>query len=193
MKLPSLPVRILAASGVLTLALIGLVVREGAARAQGQEVVLAITGYDPRELLTGHYVQFQFRSEYPTGTPCPAGAGGYVRRPDTWVALVRKGDHHEATGVAPSRAAALKLGQIAVKGDVDCLARGAPETTWVILNLGLERLHADQGQAEALEKVLRATGDRAASGYAVVSVGADGRARLKGVTAGGQRLDLDWF
>lgn len=193
MKLPSLPVRIVAAAVVLALGLVGLVVREGMARAQGQEVVLAITGYDPRELLTGHYVQFQFCSEFPGGTPCPPGAGGYSRRPDAWVALRRQGDRHVATGAALSREAALKLGEVAVRGDIDCLSRPAPETTWVILNLGLDRLHTDQQQAEAIQKVMLATRDGPASGSAVVSVGADGKARLKGVTAGGRRVDLTWF
>jgi len=193
MKLPGVPVRILAAAGVLALGLVGLVVREGLARDGGQEVVLPITGYDPRELLTGHFVQFQFRSEYPTGTPCPPGHGGFARRKDAWVALRRQGDHHVATGAALSREAALKLGEVAVHGDIDCLARSAPDTTWVTLNLGVDRLHADQEQAEAIQKVLLATRDGPANGYAVVSVGADGKARLKGVTAGGKRVDLDWF
>ncbi len=193
MRFPGAPVRILAAAGVLALALVGLVVREGMARAGGQEVVLPITGYDPRELLTGHYVQFQFRSEYPGDTPCPPGSGGFSRRDDAWVALRRQGDHHVATGAALSREAALKLGELAVRGDIDCLERPAPETTWVVLKLGVDRLHADQAQAEAIQKVLQANRDGPASGYAVVSVGADGRARLKGVAAGGRRVDLDWF
>lgn len=193
MRRPGLPVRILAAASVLALGLVGLVVREGMARDGGQEVVLPITGYDPRELLTGHYVRFQFRSEYPPGTPCPPGQGGCLRRGNAWVALTRRGDHHEATGAALSRAGALKLGEIAVRGDLDCLARGAPETTWVILNLGPERLHADQEQAEAIQKIMLMTRDGPATGYAVVSVGADGKARLKGVSASGRRVDLDWF
>lgn len=193
MTLPGLPARILAAAALLALGLVGLVVREGMARDSGQEVVLPITGYDPRELLTGHYVRFQFRSEYPPGTPCPPGQGGYLRRGDAWVALTRRGDHHEATGAALSRAGALKLGEIAVRGDVDCLSRTAPDNTWVILNLGVDRLHAGQGQAEAIEKIMLATRDGPATGYAVVSVGADGKARLKGVSAGGRRVDLDWF
>ena len=193
MRLPSLPVRIVAAAVLLALALVGLVVREGMARSEGQEVVLAITGYDPRELLTGHYVRFQFRSEFPGGTPCPPGSGGYSRRPEAWVALKRQGDHHVAAGAALSREAALKLAPVVVRGDIDCLARSAPETTWVILNLGPERLHTDQAQAEAIQKVMLATRDGPATGSAVVSIGRDGRARLKGVTAGGKRVDLDWF
>lgn len=193
MTLPLVPVRILAAAGLLALALVGLVVREGAARAGGQEVVLAITGYDPRELLTGHYVQFQFRTEYPAGTPCPIGAAGYSRDVKSWVALSPRGTHHEATGAATTRAEALKLGAIAVKGDINCLSRTAPDNTWVVLNLGVDRLHASQQQAEAIEKMLRTTAAGQGRGYGVVSVGADGRARLKGVTAGSQRVDLDWF
>lgn len=193
MKVPPPPVRILAAAVVLTLALVGLVVREGVARQQGRELVLPITGYDPRELLTGHYVRFQFRSEFPTGTPCPPGSGGYSRRPDAWVALTPQGDHYVASGAALSRAAARRLGPVVVRGDIDCLARAAPETTWVILNLGPERLHVDQAQAEAIQNVLLADRDGPASGYAVISVGIDGRARLKGLSAGGRRVDLTWF
>jgi hypothetical protein len=193
MKAPGAPLRILAAAGVLALGLVGLVVREGMARAGGQEVMLPITGYDPRELLTGHYVQFQFRSEYPGGTACPPGSGGFSRRKDAWVALRRQGDHHVATGAALSRAGALKMGEVAVRGDIDCLERPAPETTWVVLNLGVDRLHADQAQAEAIQGVLMTTRDGPATGFAVVSVGADGKARLKGVAAGGRRVNLDWF
>lgn len=193
MKAPSVPTRIMAAAGLLALALVGLVVREGVARSGGREVVLAISGYDPRSLLTGHYVQFQFRSEYPGGTPCPPGHGSYAPRPEAWVALKRQGDHHAATGAALSREAAQKLGDVAVRGDIDCLARPAPETTWVTLNLGPDRLHTDQAQAEAIQKQLTAMRDRPATAYAVVSVGADGKARLKGLIVGGRRIDLDWF
>lgn len=193
MRLPSTPARIVAAAALLSLALVGLVVREGMARAEGQEVVLPITGYDPRSLLTGHYVQFQLRSELPSGTPCPPGAGGYSRRPDAWVALRRQGDHHVATGVALSRAAAGKLGEIVVRGDIDCLARVAPETTWVILNLGVDRLHTDQDQAEALQKALTATPDGPPRADAVVSIGRDGKARLKALVVNGRRTDLEWM
>jgi hypothetical protein len=192
MRVPGVPVRILAAASVLAVGLVGLVVREGMARANGQVVVLPITGYDPRELLTGHYVQFQFRSEYPGGAPCPPGHDAATPG-DGWVALTRRGDHHEATGAAASQAAALKLGEVAVRGGMECQARPAPEATWVMLHLGVDRLHADQTQAEAIQELLRAPAGGAGRGYAIISVGADGRARLKGLAAGGRRVDLLWF
>lgn len=193
MRSPSVPVRIVVVAVLLALALAGLVAREGMARAAGREVVLAITGFDPRSLLTGHYVRFQFRSEYPGGTPCPPGAGGYSRRPGAWVALKREGDHHAAAGVGLSREAAAKLGDLVVRGDIDCLSRTPPETTWVELNLGLDRLHADQAEAEAIQKVLVARRDAPGAAYAVVSIGNDGKARLKGLVVAGRRTNLDWY
>jgi hypothetical protein len=60
-----------------------------------------------------------------------------------------------------------------------------------VASIGVSRFHIDQKRAEAMEKALR---DRNAQpAYAVVSVGDDGKARLKGVIIGGQRADLTWF
>ena len=84
-----IPAQIMAAASVLTLLMMGLVVREGLARAGGQEVVLEITGNDPRSLLTGHYVQFQIRSALIPRAACPPGSAAPVSRPATWVALRR--------------------------------------------------------------------------------------------------------
>lgn len=185
--------QILAAAVVLVLVLTGLVVREGVARAQGQEVVLEISGYDPRSLLTGHYVQFQIQSDLAVGTTCPPGSGVPVQRPTTWVALRRQGDHHAATGVAPSRDAALKLGEMAVRGDVDCQTGPTEDSSRVVMNLGVDRLHIDQRQAEAVQKTLQIGRGDPATARAIVSVGRDGKARLKGLMVGGKRFDLDWF
>lgn len=209
MSVPGVPVRILAAALVLALGLVGLVIREGVARAQGTEVRLEMAGYDPRSLLSGHYVQFQLRSDQPPGTPCPPGSNDFAGDLD-WVALSRRGDRHVPTGAAHSRAAAARLGDLAVRGRLACVGpdpsgggrptvvavpivpRSEGETS-ISADLGLDRAHFDQRQAEALELVLRAAGEDAPPAYAVVSIGRDGRARLKGLVVGGQRADLDWF
>jgi hypothetical protein len=60
------------------------------------------------------------------------------------------------------------------------------------LDIGVDRFHADQKQAEALERDLRAGPDRPAA-FAIVSAGADGKARLKGLVIGDKRLTLSWF
>ena len=199
MRRPSIPLRIAAAAATLALALVVLVVREGMARAEGQEVVLAISGFDPRALLTGHYVQFRITQQIAAGAPCPPGSAeaGQTRR--AWVALRRAGGHHAASGAAASRADALRLGEIAVIGAMICQpildssAEAAPGARSVDLDLGVDRLHVDQPRAQAIETALR--DPRAASGpaYAVLSVGLDGRARLRGLIVAGKRTNLDWF
>jgi hypothetical protein len=196
-----LPIRILAAAVVLALALVGLVVREGMARAEGQEVMLAITGYDPRSLLTGHYVQFQFEERLPPGTRCPPGVQRIIPQPRAWIALKRDGDHHVAVAASPDRAKVSKLGEAIALGAVTCRESSggvaerdhAAEPTVVTLDLGVDRLHVDQAEAEAIQKHLRERRDAPAQDYAVISVGRDGRARLKGLVVAGKRSDLDWF
>lgn len=198
MRLPGVPARILAAAVLLTLALVGLVVREGMARAQGQEVRLAMAGYDPRSLLSGHYVQFQLRSELPAGTLCPPGSNDFAQA-SQWVALRRAGDHHVPSGAAASRAGAARLGDLVVRGRLFCDGPEAGPSarregpTSVSIDLGVDRAHFEQRQAEALEAALRARGDDPAPAFAVVSIGRDGRARLKGLIVGGRRSDLDWL
>lgn len=204
MRPPSAPVRILAVAGVLALGLVGLVVREGRARAEGQEVRLAMTGYDPRSLLSGHFVQFQLRQDLPPGTPCPpqSEAGAGVK--EGWVALRADGARHVPAGAARTRDAALRLAPVAVRGVLTCMPGLAPqrlgdearpaEAQTLLLDVGLDRIHLDQAQAEAMERQLRRFDpDAVIEADAVVSVGRDGKARLVGVVVGGRRTDLDWW
>jgi len=198
------PMRIVAAAVLLALGLVGLVVREGMARAEGQEVRLAITGYDPRSLLTGHYVQFQIRENLPPGTPCPAGVRTFPQKLD-WVALRRSGDHHVVVGAASSRETALKLGEVAVRGSFVCFAASpgwrrpgqaadSPEASALTVDLGVNRLHVDQARAEAMQLDLRGVIDaEPRTDYAIISIGRDGKARLKGLIVAGKRTDLSWY
>lgn len=195
-----IPQRIVAAAVLLTLALVGMVVREGMARDRGREVLLVIDAHDPRSLLTGHYVQFQMQETLTAGTTCPPGIRGPDRTP-RWIALAPNGGHHSVAGAAASRAQALALGGIAVRGRVNCyegrepVAPGRGEVSpgtrrpRVDLDLGIRRFHADQQEAEAIGKSLLG----GTEAFAVVSVGDDGKARLKGLVVGGRRTDLDWF
>ncbi|HEX2561553.1 GDYXXLXY domain-containing protein [Phenylobacterium sp.] len=182
----ALPIRILGAAALLIAALVALVVYEGQARASGREVRLAMEAFDPRSLLTGHYAALQLADALPAGARCPDGGD------EGWIALRPEGSVHRLAGVAKTREGALKLGPVAVRGTASCIGGGAEEAQRVVLDIGVDRLHADQTEAEALEAALRAGPDRPEA-LAVVSVGRDGRARLKGVIVGGRRTDLDWF
>lgn len=182
--------RIAAAAVGLALALIGLVAREGQARAAGREVLLAMEAVDPRELLTGHYAQLRLADRVPIGTRCPPGT---IEGAGDWVALTPDGARHRAAGTAPTRAEAEAIASLVVRGRAQC-SPGDPAGALVSLDLGVDRLHAAQAEAEAIERALRPGADGLAPpAFAVVSIGRDGRARLKGVIVDGRRVSLDWF
>jgi hypothetical protein len=101
-------------------------------------------------------------------------------------------------GGASTREGARKLGPIVVRGSAWCARVVDPriqqDVEAVTLDIGVRRFHADQDEAERMDRVLRARRPEAASqAFAVVSVGQDGRARLKGVILNGQRTDLSWW
>lgn len=190
-----LPVRILAVAGLLALVLVGLVFAENRARDTGQEVKLAMEAVDPRNLLTGHYIDLDFTQRMPSGQPCPATLVNHGRL--GWLALKPAGDRHVLAGGGETRAEAAQLGPVVVKGNAWC--RGLPEVNGqeqaaVSLEIGVDRFHAAQADAERMERDLRArVAGQPAQAFAIVSVGKDGRARLKAVIIEGKRMDLAWW
>ncbi|WP_337188597.1 GDYXXLXY domain-containing protein [Phenylobacterium sp.] len=205
MRFPAPRARILAAAVVLTVTLCGLVVREGVARAGGQEIRLAITGYDPRSLLSGHYVRFQIRGDDPGGLACPPGSERNAGAPRRWVALRRQGEAHVASGAAGTRTEAAALGEVVVRGSLTCMrvmdetvlpdgaVRRESVSRLAAIDLGVDRIHLDQAQAQTLERRLQGREEAAARAFAVFSVDAGGKARLKGLVVDGRRYDLNWW
>lgn len=194
----SAPVRILVVALGLAAALVALVAKEDRARASGQEVLLAMEAVDPRNLLTGHYVAIRLAERLASGQACPPGLAD--QGPESWLALKPDGARHILAGAGRTRDEALRLGPVVVRGTAECDAAppridGEPAPPrLVMLHLGVERFHADQVRAEGVDKALRdqRPGDPARA-FAVVSVGRDGAARLKGIVLDGRRIDLDWF
>ena len=207
----ALALRIGAVALLLVLALVGLLVREDRARAAGQEVRLAMEAVDPRSLLSGHYAALQLVERLDDGAPCPPDLEARYGHDDSWVALTPTAENtHRVTGGGATRDAALRHGPVVVRGQADCRqaflapprepgdegppADERPQETFITLDIGVDRFYADQSEAEALEAALRRQGDAAAPpAFAIVSVGQDGRGRLKGVEVGGTRADLNWF
>lgn len=191
--------RLLAAGALCLLALVGLVVVEARARAAGTEVVLDMEPIDPRSLLSGHYVILGFAQALPQGAKCPPIADvPFDRRDRGWVALTRSGERHVVSGAAVTRAEAQKLGQIVVRGIALCNeptpgTDGAPGMDGAVrLDLAVDRYHADQDEAEAIEKAIR---DREGEARvaAVLSIASDGTPRTKGLIVDGERIELTWF
>lgn len=183
---PAPALRIVVVAAICAASLIGLVVSENAARNSGQEVLLAMEAVDPRSLLSGHYVALGLTQTLAPGAQCPAQDDW------RWVALRPAGNAYALAGGAMSRDEAQQSG-LPVRGTFMCVPPAGPtERGWVQLDIGIERYHADQREAERIERTLREAEPETPS-YAVVSIGTDGRARLKGLVIGDERLDLSFL
>jgi len=209
-----IPARIVAVAVLLFVALTAMILREEQLRQSGREVLLSLETVDPRDLLSGHYAALSLEEPLDLGQPCPLHHWDPPHPqhfpwsdqppPDGWIALSRKGDHYVPTGFAKTKADAAKFGEILVRGGFYCVeiypiaqdgpSRTVPQAT--VLVIGVSRFHADQRQAEhiaASMPVFMPGRAPPAPAYAIVSIGADGRARLKGLQVAGQRLTLSWF
>ena len=188
--------RILAAALLLTLALIGLILRENHLRDVGREAILSIDAVDPRDLLTGHYVAIRISEARPDLAVCPKGLPTPLKPGLIQLAPGPDGRHHLVTGPQAR-------GELKVTGFADCqdiaLSERAPPVPGgplvlappiVTLDIGVHRYHADQDEAEAIDKVLRNRNPGSAA--VVVSIGPDHRARLKGLILNGKRTDITW-
>jgi hypothetical protein len=85
----------------------------------------------------------------------------------------------------------LRLSDFVVRGQMNCIP-DLDDRRGVLLELGPDRLHVDQRQAEAIERRLGGGGADAPD-YAVISVGEDGKARLRGLIVDGERVTLGWW
>jgi hypothetical protein len=176
------------------LALIGMVIAEGSARSAGLEAQLPMEAVDPRSLLSGHYVQINLTQRVEPGQPCPPGDPN-----SKWIALRRDGAVYRVVGGAPSREEAQLLGPVQVRGSFFCnvpteIPDQPAQPGWINLDLGIDRFHINQTDALRIEQVLREQApDGETRAFAIVSIGRDGRARLKGLMVDGERLELDWL
>ncbi len=191
--------RILVIAGLCAASLVGLVITEGFAREGGQEITLPMAAVDPRSLLSGHYVQLNFTQQLAPTDACPE-SGDWE-----WVALrpesnIQENGIYVAAGGALSRDQAERVGPLPVKGTFTCSppspplpgAEGMPG--WLTLHLGVDRFHINQTDALRIEQVLRdQRTDAATRAFAILSVGRDGRARLRALLIDGERFELSWL
>jgi hypothetical protein len=188
--------RIIAVAALCAAALVALVISEGLARESGQEALLPMEAVDPRSLLQGHYVQLNLVQRLEPNEPCPQ-----VEGEAEWIAFYRSEDSVLTfAGGARSREGAQQIAPVPVKGTFTCSEpviglEGSPGMPgWVQLDLGVDRFHINQTDALRIEHVLREqNADETTRAYAIVSVGRDGRARLKGLMIDRERLELNWL
>lgn len=201
MKAPAAWMRIVAVAAASVLAIVVLVIHEQLAVAGGTEIAMAMQPVDPQALLSGNYVAIQLSEPLAIGQACPPGAVSGVMpstnlgtRPGRWVALAPRGGTWSAVGVATTRDAALKLAPLVAQGDVYCVP-SVPDTPGsVATDLGVSRVSLSQAEAQ---RVSNLAARPAASGGGVVlalmSIGTDGTARMKGLIVNGQRMEIRWY
>lgn len=190
------PPRILAVAGLCAAILIGFVINEGAARASGQEVLMAVEGVDPRDLLSGHYVQIAFDRQLDPAEQCPPTSTGW-----NWTALRARGDIYVVAGGASSRSEVEQVGPVSVRGNYSCTPASLPDANGAMgapgmirLNIGIDRYYVNQAEAQRIERALADQHNRGPKRVlAIVSVGRDGVARLKGLVIDGRRMELNWL
>jgi hypothetical protein len=204
--MPGAPVRILAVAMLAVVALVALAIWESYARAGGVEVILRMERVDPRALLSGHYVAIDTTEPLTVGQTCPPGSdvsdpapppGWSGSGPQLWIALARRGDHFSAVGASSDRAAAARLAPLLVRGRAYCSTpvpasgdvEGRPGA--LTLRLGIDRFYANQAEATRISGLVSPAPGADSTGEvaAIVSIGRDGRARLKGLLVQGRRVE----
>jgi hypothetical protein len=199
--MPAAWIRILAVAALSIAALAGLVIYEGVARDTGTELVMPMQPVDPQALLSGHYVVITLSDPLPSGAACPPGAQTGVlpsfdpsMRRDRWVALTPGAGHARVAGVADTQAAASRYAPLTAHGDAYCVPNAPPDATgYVATALGVDRFYLSQAEAERIAAGMSPSSEHPVPTSAIVSIGRDGRARMKGLVVGAQRIAPGWY
>ena len=145
-----------------------LIARAEIVLRSGAPLLVPITGYDPRDLLEGHYLNFRYDWDLDKGEPCFGGDCCLCVEP----ALASGGGDPKA-GPRP-RARSIRCDDAASCTHRLRTGEGGPPT----------RYYVPEDRAQALERVVR---DRRAA--VLLSVRRDGRAAIKELYLDGQPWD----
>jgi uncharacterized membrane-anchored protein len=177
--------------------------------ANGEEIILPAEGYDPRNLLTGHYVNLRTPVHQAQMTLSHQLEVETLTGRQVWAVLQRSGPDAawQVADLLPQRPTDdIAGGAVVVRARVvsswvetawlDEADPNAPPQqafpvaagqAWVELVYGIERYHTRQIEAVALERWLATERERAGVTLRI-SVGTDGRARLRAVLLDGKPL-----
>ena len=152
----------------------------------GREVVLPIVPVDPRDLFKGDYVRLAYDV---SRIPFNSIDGASTRADGTlYITVSPQGDGTWAFASASATyPTALAAGQVVLRGRIDRFARrglaDARDGGMLRVTYGLERYYVPEGKGPALEQLAR---DKKLA--AIVAVGRDGTAAIKGLSANGQKI-----
>jgi uncharacterized membrane-anchored protein len=151
--------------------------------SSGREIKAAVVPVDPRDIFRGDYVTLGYGFTTGADIALPEGA----RTGDTVYALLKEQGPSDWTlaGVTAEQPETQRSGEVVLKAIVDRAWRGqaSAQPTVGRLRFGIERFYVPQGQGLVIEKQVLEKRI-----VAVLAVGRDGKAALKGLEADGQRI-----
>lgn len=145
------------------IALVGTAYLKNMQRTSGMEVTLPIEGFDPRDLLSGHYLTYSIA--YGVGSVCESGDGGYASYSGKSAVCLKP-----TLGFYPADS---------LPSDCTLLIRG--ECDAGRFNAGIERFYMPEAYASSLDNKVREK-----QGSIVLSVDTDGNAVLKDLLIDGK-------
>lgn len=152
----------------------------------GREVVLPVRPVDPRDFLRGDYVVLGFDLSTVTLTEAELGQSfdAFRRGQEVYVTWKDNGDGSWSVariGQAPPEA--VEAGSVSVRARLENLWRAdKSDRRTFALRYGIESYFVPEGTGKDLEQAVR---DKKIE--AIVAVGGDGTAALKGLVIGGER------
>ncbi len=151
--------------------------------SSGREIRAAVVPVDPRDIFRGDYVTLGYGFTSGADIALPEGA----RMGDTVYALLKEQGPSEwvLASVTAEQPETPDAGDVVLRAIVDSARRGQASDPPTVgrLRFGIERFYVPQGQGRVLEKQVLEKRI-----VAVLAVGRDGKAALKGLEADGQRI-----
>ncbi len=149
----------------------------------GREVTLEVVPVDPRSLFRGDYVILSYSiSRIPSDLlqgPAPA------RHAPVYVRLNREGETWRAVGVTAAYPGSLAAGEVVLKAKLryDAWPTNGARSRPVTLAYGIESYFVPEGKGRELESLVREK-----KIAAVLAVGRDGEAAIKGLAVDGKTV-----
>lgn len=172
-------------AGLQTAALSAIVVNRDRLLKQGREIVMAVQPLDPRDIFRGDYVTLGYPITQFTLPDAPTPEG--LQRGEAVYVVLKKGEKNAWT---VSRAATsfpkdVTGDDVVIRGRVQSVYSG-PEGKGVTVNAryGIETYFVPEGTGRKIEDEVR---ERTVE--AILAVGADGEAALKGLIIDNVRTD----
>jgi uncharacterized membrane-anchored protein len=182
-----LGVRLFVAGALLSGGLVAAAISHVIAVARGTEIVIPAQGFDPRALLTGHYAELRYAISQ--GDVSVSGLAPGPGWRSVLVSIAPEANDWKVIAVSVKKPEAAPEGGHVIAAEAKYQSEGL-----VLLRYGIERVYAQQAEAEAIDKAVRGVATSADTRLQVVaSLGSDGRLRIKGLIAQGKRTDFGWW